>query len=113
MNDEPEIFIGSLHELPDGRIAMTVGYYNPIKTITYHFDDDKGLREVSYEEYKTWKLRRDLKDFPNARDPLLPYDFDLLFDIKWTSQLKQALAEGHPEAKLMRELLSELGMKEP
>jgi hypothetical protein len=47
---------------------------------------------VTYAEYWTWKHRRDLTDFPNAKDPLLPYVFDLFWDIKHLSELKRALA---------------------
>jgi|688.fasta_scaffold143125_4 hypothetical protein len=82
--------IGAYYELPDGKIAFTIGWAHndgqPI--ISYFFDDDSGCHIVTYEEFQAWKQRIDLRDFPNARDPRLPYVFDLFWDIKYTSQLK-------------------------
>jgi len=88
--------IGAHYELPDGRIARTFGYNGIKKIVSYYFDDGKGRRVATQDQFDTWKLRRDLEDFPNARDPLLPYVFDLLWDIKYMSDLKQQLHD-HPE----------------
>jgi hypothetical protein len=35
-----------------------------------------------------WQIRHDVQDFPNAKNPRLPYAFDLLWDLKYYSQLK-------------------------
>lgn len=87
--------IGILYELPDGRIARTTGWSGRTSLVTYHFDDGKPSRLVPDHEFQTWKPRGDLSDFPDARDPRLPYVFDLHWDIKHASELRDALANGH------------------
>lgn len=59
--------------------------------IQYRYDDDKPSLNCTYNDASTWE-RLNIRDFPNARDPRLPYDFDLHFDIKYMSQLKMELA---------------------
>lgn len=88
MNDT----IGIFYELPNGKIAKTIGWNKVQKIIIYYFE---GLpfTTVSEDEFQTWKPRTDLKDFPNAKDPRLPYIFDLYWDIKYTSELEYILAE--------------------
>jgi len=104
--------IGIYYELPNGKIVYTHSYMgNGIKnTISYYFDDDEGSKTVDQDEFDTWKPRKDLKDFPNAKDPRLPYVFDLYWDIKYTSQLKQELSLGHPDEKEIREKMKELNI---
>ena len=86
------------YELPNGKIARAISWHggrngdNP--SVGYYFDDDKGGRVALEEEWSKWKRRLDLRDFPNARDPRLPYVFDLLWDIKYISDLKRALEQG-------------------
>jgi len=106
--------IGIYYELPDGKIVYTYRYMrNGIKnTISYYFDDNEGSKTVDQDEFDTWKPRKDLKDFPNAKDPRLPYVFDLYWDIKYTSQLKQKLRLGHPDEKEIREKMKELNISE-
>lgn len=105
MNDT----IGIHYELPDGRIAYTFGWNGIENTIQYRFDDDEGTRLVSKEEFDTWKPRRDLLDFPNARDPRLPYVFDLFWDIKYLSQLKSEL-HWHEDEEAIRKMMSDNGI---
>ena len=99
--------IGIHYELPDGRIAYTYGWSGTEGTISYYFDDNKGGRTVTQDEFNTWKPRRDLKDFPDARDPRLPYVFDLFWDIKCVSQLKRELSWGHEDEKEIRKRMRE------
>lgn len=101
---------GILYELPDGRIAYTYGLNNVDKVASYYFDDGCGGREVSYDAFQRWTPRRDLEDFPNARDPLLPYSFDLVWDIKYTSELRRALAEGHEDLDDIKEFMVHFGI---
>lgn len=97
--------IGIHYELPDGRIAYTYGWSGKENLVSYYFDDGNGGRTVSIDEFQTWKPRRDLGDFPNARDPRLPYVFDLFWDIKYMSQLKRELSWGHRDEKEIREIM--------
>lgn len=92
--------VGIHYELPNGKIAYTVGFNNIKKTVSYYFDDDSGGHEVSFDDFYTWTPRTDLRDFPNARDPRLPYEFDLYWDIKYVSQLKRALTRHADESEI-------------
>lgn len=105
------VTIGIYYELPNGQIAYTYGWTGKTRKVMYHLDGDKG-RSVTYEEFCTWTPRRDLKDFPNASDPRLPYVFDLLWDIKFTSQLRNEL-QNHPEQHKIRKLMEEHNIKDP
>jgi len=89
--------IGIYYELPDGRIVYTYGFNDTEQTIGYYFDGYSGHiknRTASYSDWQTWVARDDLKDFPNAIDPRVPYVFDLHWDIKYLSQIKEALKYG-------------------
>ena len=102
--------VGIFYELPDGRIADTYGFDGLKKTVSYYFDDDSGPQTpVTFEEFDKWIPRRDLKDFPNARDPRLPYVFDLYWDIKHLSGLRREIS-GHPDEKFIRRAAVEYGI---
>lgn len=92
--------IGIYYETPEGKIAYTYGWGNG--EVSYRFDDDTGGKSVTEKDFQTWKPRSDLTDFPNARDPRLPYVFDLFWDIKYTSDLKQVLEEGHKDLEQIK-----------
>jgi hypothetical protein len=96
-----DIIIGIFYEFPDGRIVSTFGFNGPKQEISYHFDGGDHLI-ASYDELRTWKPRRDLKDFPNAIDPRLPHEFDLFYDIKYMSQLKREICHSDGLKKLMQ-----------
>lgn len=111
-DDAVDITVGIYYELPDGKIAFTYGFDGRKKVVSYYFDDAKGGRSVDYETLnKTWRPRRDLSDFPNARDPRLPYYFDLMWDIKYTSEMRAALADGHEDSQAIRAKLAEHNIK--
>ena len=95
--------IGIFYKLPCGRIARTFGFNGPEKTISYYFDDGEGDRAATDAEFQTWTPQLELKDFPNARDPRLPAVFDLFWDIKYESQLRQLLKTGHADIEDIRE----------
>jgi len=100
--DGEGIVVGAFYELPDGRIAKTYGWSGSGRIVSYAFDDDFGGRSLSEADCSSWKARPDLRDFPNARDPRLPYAFDLQWDIQHHSQLVKALANGGLEVALRR-----------
>jgi hypothetical protein len=103
---EKQIVVGAFYELADGRIAYTNRANDRDKTVSYRLDDDNGGRTEAYDTvFKEWKPRPDLRDFPNARDPRLPYHFDLIWDIKYLSEVKAALRDGHEDAKDIRAAL--------
>lgn len=96
--------IGIHYELPNGKIARTYGWNGVDKTVRYYFDDGKGARTATQAEFDTWKPRRDLEDFPNARDPKLPYVFDLLWDIKYMSELRRELVDHDDRDAIMEQI---------
>jgi hypothetical protein len=103
------LVIGGYYEIPDGHIVLTHGWNGTDKTVSYYFDDDKEMYSALPSQWETWKLRRDLQDFPNARDPRVPYVFDLNWDIKTRSQLLNALKTGE-DAFLIRHVMAENGI---
>jgi len=102
MNDT----VGIFYELSDGRIAKTYGFSDKGNTISYYFDKEQGSHSISNNKFQSWKPRLDLKDFPNASDPRLPYIFDLYYDIKYTSELKKEL-KNHLYEDEIKELMIE------
>jgi len=101
-----DVVIGALYERPDGSIVRTSHWDGTEKTVSYVDETLKNSRCVNLEEFSTWKLRNDLYDFPNPTDPLLPYDFDLCWDIKYMSQLKKALFNDHPDKAKILEMMA-------
>nr|WP_250807790.1 hypothetical protein [Neorhizobium tomejilense] len=89
--------LGGFHEMPDGSISRSTGWNGDDRTVLFYLDDGAGTRTATEDEFWSWKPRPDLSDFPNARDPLLPYRFDLFWDIKTLSQLKFVIEEGEHE----------------
>lgn len=102
MNDT----VGIFYELPCGRIAKTYGFNKPKQQISYYFDDNNGSHTVSVELFQSWKPRPDLTDFPNARDPKLPYEFDLYWDIKYLSELQQAIFHNHDDLDAIQQAVT-------
>lgn len=62
------------------KIRRTKGFRNYYKT---------GFTKQS--ETNDW-VKLNIKDFPESVDPVLPYSFDLFFDIKRMSQLRKAFS---------------------
>lgn len=98
------VIIGGLYERPDGSIVRTYGWDGEDKIVSF-FDETMKYDWAYYEVFKTWKPRQDLRDFPNPSDPLLPYDFDLCWDIQYMSQLKSALFFDHPDKAEILEMM--------
>lgn len=103
--------VGEFCQAPDGRVARIFAWNGPTGRVSYRFDDDGGDHEVSLSELRSsWKPRPDLQDFPGARDPRVPYAFDLLYDIKTRSDLVRALAEGGDDEAWIRESMAAHGI---
>jgi len=110
MNDT----IGIFYNKPDGTLVKTYGFTGSGAEILYTWCDDQGYphdETCTDAEFQTWTPRRDVKDFPQweKSDPLLPYSFDLFYDIKRRSQLVPLYEEikGSDEEQFFRELLAE------
>lgn len=104
------IVVGQFYELPDGKIARLFGANGPSQTVRYYFDDAQGERTAHASEISQWVRRPDLADFPNARDPRLPYVFDLFWDLKYLSCLREEL-EGHSDEAEIRAKMAEHNIK--
>jgi len=107
-----QIVVGAFYELPDGTIAFVYGYSAgkdeasaKISYYTLKYGSIRSYKDTSFVKTVLWKKRPDLKDFPNSKDPKLPYEFDLHYDIKYLSDLKRELL-GHPEEKQLRKLMA-------
>ena len=102
--------VGIYYQTPDGKIAYTYGFDDKKKIVQYRLSDGKG-RTASYDEVKKWKPRLDLKDFPDSRDPVLPFIFDLNWDLKTMSDLRRALKTGHPDITNIRRAMQKYNIK--
>jgi hypothetical protein len=99
--------IGTFYETPFG-IVKTYGYdrSNGDEIISwYRLRRTKGFR--NYYEYGSIRksdtadwIRSKVSDFPGSVDEILPYSFDLLFDIKRMSQLRSAFRHEDSEELL-------------
>ena len=81
------IIIGVFYELSDGSIVKTIGWDGRVEEIISFYHEGQPVETILKSETKDWKHRPDLKDFPNAKDPRLPYVFDLFWDLKYTSEI--------------------------
>jgi hypothetical protein len=95
-----DIVVGGFYETSDGRIARVSGWNGSTRKARYEFDDDAGDHEIDEEAFGAWIRREDLADFPNARDPVLPYIFDLIWDVKTRSRLVRLLSGGEHDGDL-------------
>lgn len=106
-----DVVIGAFYELPDGRIARTYGWSGADRMVSYYFDTDEPAGSIFEGDMANWKHRRDLNDFPNARDPRLPYVFDLHWDLKHISELENTLRSGaHDDIDEIRMMAAEHGL---
>jgi len=81
--------IGVFYELPDGSIVKTTGWdgRHPERELVSFYREGGDGESILKSKTEGWKQRPDLKDFPNAKNPRLPYVFDLFWDIKYTSEI--------------------------
>lgn len=70
------------------------------------------VMSLKVEEFlRHYELMPEARDFPDAWDPRLPYEFDLWYDIKLTSELVRLLASaGTSEVEHLYRLCSQYGV---
>ena len=115
---DTEVVIGVFYERPDGVVVRVNGCRNvpsvagTVAMRISYYTDDFPVKTGNVDEatFRTWKRRKDLNDFPNAKDPRLPYVFDLFWDIKYTSELKHALRHGHDDLDEIKEAMQTHGI---
>jgi hypothetical protein len=104
------VIIGCFYETGKG-VAYVYG--GGSGNVNYYYDDDNPSQSCTYGDCSKW-VKLAIRDFPNARDPRLPYDFDLHFDIKYMSQLKMQLAgelDWCHDMDYLHELIAHHGIK--
>lgn len=55
------------------------------------YDDNNMSYKIASNVSSTLKLLNKVRDFPNAKNPRLPYEFDLHWDIKRTDELSKEI----------------------
>lgn len=90
--------IGAYYSLMGGEIAYVSGCHSEGLMVSYRLDDNYGIRKIPVYDTKDWVRRPDLRDFPKAKDPRLPYLFDLNWDLKYESEVRGVLRQGHDDA---------------
>ena len=90
-----DIVIGTFYQTEFG-VVETYGFNGRDEIISwFRLKKTKGFRNFyesgcsKYSETKNWK-RLDIEDFPDSIDHVLPYSFDLFYDIKRMSELRRA-----------------------
>ena len=73
----------------------------------YQLNNDHNGYSISKQDFSSWIYRKDLRDYPDAVDPRLPYVFDLNYDIKYTSDLIRELKSNGQAQKDLIELIKE------
>lgn len=80
---------GGFYRMSDGRIIVTYG--GNWEFVRWHTDEPRESGQSTRAEMDEWEYLEGMRDFPNAADPLLPYEFDLWWDVR---TLGQFLSEG-------------------
>lgn len=83
-----KIQAGAIYKRPDGTFVY-VGRTQPPINVEF-WSDDEVYHTTPYKDTADWERQPYLRDLPNAVDPLLPYEFDLHWDVKRLSHLHAA-----------------------
>lgn len=93
--DPCRITIGAFYRTADGQVVRTCGWNGRTREVLYYAEGDSvtAFRTVAEADLQRDWARLDIGDFPNAKDPVLPYRFDLFWGLKTQSELRRHLAE--------------------
>ena len=105
MTKNTNIVIGGYYETNENKIAYLYGFSET--NILYKLNNDNKGYSIDKKDFSSWKYREDLRDYPDAVDPKLPYVFDLNYDIKYTSDLLRELKNNGQDQKDLIELIKE------
>ena len=84
VNGHKDLVLGFYRRPIDGDVVHTSCYINGM----IHWQTDGGEHgQVTCEELSIWEFLNGAHDFPDAKDPRLPYEFDLWYDVHNVSQL--------------------------
>jgi len=101
------VIIGGFYRRGDGSIVKTHG--TPTVDTVAWVMDGKVFGTSTRDEMDTWEELK-LRDFPNAKDPLLPYGFDLLWDCHTLGQFLAQYGDNRKVMKEGREMAKEYGI---
>ena len=96
-----ELIIGAFYEKPNGEIVKI--FYGNNKGIYKYNKLNKFNLVTHISQCQKWKMRGDLRDYPNNPNPTLPYCFDLFFDIKTMDGLKDEISKLRELEKMAKE----------
>ena len=105
MTKNTNIVICWYYETNENKIAYLYGFNET--NILYKLNNDNKGYSIEKKDFSSWKYREDLRDYPDAVDPRLPYVFDLNYDIKYTSDLLRELKNNGQDQKDLIELIKE------
>lgn len=100
---------GYYQNLENGEIVKVNRYKDG--EIEFYNDDIKNTKKQSYF-LQMYEYKPEINDFPNAKDPKLPYVFDLNYDIKYTSDLIRTLKYDKYEEHGLMELIKDFKVYE-
>ena len=84
--EHKDMVLGFYRRPVDGDTVLTSCYINGM----VQWQTDGGeYGTVTRDEMDTWEFLVGARDFPDAKDPRLPYEFDLWYDVHRVSQLVQ------------------------
>lgn len=88
-NMKPTPLIAGVYYLTaDNNIIYSYGF---TETCLLAYDDNNKSYKINLTESSTLKLLNKVQDFPNAKNPKLPYEFDLNWDIKRSNELAREI----------------------
>lgn len=100
-----QLKLGQYYRMDNGKIAHISGSEseNNIHTkYRYQCLDIHGYRtpkEIDAQKTKKWVEQPELTNIPGDKDPRIPYEFDLNYDLKTISDLQRALTHASIEEK--------------
>lgn len=100
-----QLKLGKYYRMDNGEIAHIYGAERQDDIYTkykYQCLDIHGYRtpkEIDAQKTKKWVEQPELTNIPGDKDPRIPYEFDLNYDLKTISDLQRALTHASIEEK--------------
>lgn len=110
MANGAELAFGDAYYVDSKGETWTLHKFTAAKVI---MRDKHGTRRVIAKKDvpETLTYRPDLDDHIDPVDPRLPYDFDLCFDLKHTSQLKEKVVGLREDLKELEDMMKSHGIE--
>lgn len=84
------LIIGAYYFKPDGICVYVYACHNDENGIPYYYyrEEEKDGSKILAKDCQDWVISTS-GDYPNTKDPRVPYIFDLIWDIKRVSDIKK------------------------